>query len=739
MAGDGSAAAETQYVKAKTSVWWDIENCHVPKGFDANSIAQNISSALMKMGYCGTISISAYGDTTKLPSNVQHALSSSGVALNHVPAGVKDASDKKILVDMLLWAVDNPAPANYLLISGDRDFSNALHQLRMRRYNILLAQPHKASVPLVAAAKTVWLWTKLITGGLPLSHDESSQLVINITSGPFVKSSISGAMIQPVVSVSNGHNSNSSSGTMGIDTSCHTMNWILKNTSQPDLIRSSSAPDGSRETRAMIDYQASEQTKSVQFKKAPHEFFSASQPVSKSSFNQSTSSQEVSGCSDNSDVAKPQTHPSQLLFSKFTPPTSAPVGFTSQELSGYINNSAVAKPQTHPCQSLSSNSTPPSFTPDRFTPPVGFNPSYATPSGFNPSSTAPVRCNPSSTAPVGFNPSFTAPVGFNPSFTAPVGFNPSCNAPVGFTPSYPTPDRFNSSYSNTNGTRPMPYNAPHLSSASHMNAAKHPIGYEPSSFAYNFPPNVQRTKKEFRPSPSDSFYPANPNVFTQSFNPHASQHFFPSAFNSKIHGIQSVTPPTSSGYYQTNAIQGSAVTQISPDDSNRADQDLSGIILLTLNTLKSEKITPTEANIFDCIKYGDPKNRNIDARKTLDCALKNNMVEKRVVGALNVYVYKSEKLWKCVNTQGGKPEQYSNKIWKKIQEFLASLDGRSAIMATRCRYEAALLLRSACFEKLALGESLQILNMICDIKKWIICNPTGWQPISITLQSSESH
>ncbi|KAL9672364.1 hypothetical protein QQ045_028614 [Rhodiola kirilowii] len=498
----------------------------------------------MKMGYCGTISISAYGNTTKLPYNVQHALSSTGVALNHVPAGVKDASDKKILVDMLLWAVDNPAPANYLLISGDRDFSNALHQLRMRRYNILLAQPQKASVPLVAAAKTVWLWTKLITGGLPLSHEESSQLVINITSGPSVKSSISGAVIQPVVSVSNGHNSNSSSGTMGIDTACHTMNWIPKNTSQPDLIRSSSVPDGSRENRATIDYQASEQTKSVQFKKAPHEFFSASQPVSKSSFNQSTSSQELSGYSDNSDVAKPQTHPSQPLSSNFTPPTSAPVGFTSQELFGYINNSAVAKPQTHPSQPLSSNSTPPTFAPDRYTPPVGFNPSYATPSGLNRSCTAPVGFNPSCSAPVGFNPSCTAPVGFNPSCTAPVGFNPSCTAPVGFNPSFtapvrfnlsctapvrfnpsftapvgfnpsdPTPDRFYSSYSNTNGTRPMPYNATHLSSASHMNAAKHPIGYAPS--------------------PSDSFYPANPNVSTQSFNPHSSQHFVPSAFNNAM-------------------------------------------------------------------------------------------------------------------------------------------------------------------------------------------------------------
>lgn len=75
---------------------------------------------------------------------------------------------------MLFWAVDNPAPANYLLISGDRDFSNALHQLRMRRYNILLAQPPTASAPLIAAAKSVWLWTSLLVGGPPLSNGEAS-------------------------------------------------------------------------------------------------------------------------------------------------------------------------------------------------------------------------------------------------------------------------------------------------------------------------------------------------------------------------------------------------------------------------------------------------------------------------------------------------------------------------------------------------------------------------------------
>ncbi|CAH2044061.1 unnamed protein product [Thlaspi arvense] len=97
-----NVSAEADFAAAKTSVWWDIENCKVPKGCDANRIAQNIRSVLLKSNYSGSLIIHAYGDTTRIPSSVQKALSSTGVSLNHVPAGVKDGSDKKILVDMML-------------------------------------------------------------------------------------------------------------------------------------------------------------------------------------------------------------------------------------------------------------------------------------------------------------------------------------------------------------------------------------------------------------------------------------------------------------------------------------------------------------------------------------------------------------------------------------------------------------------------------------------------------------
>ncbi|XP_010446227.2 PREDICTED: uncharacterized protein LOC104729024 [Camelina sativa] len=150
-----AAIMEAELAIAKTSVWWDFENCMVPKGCDGSAIAHNIKSALLERNYCGPITIYAYGDTNKMSiSNEKYDIT-----------GVKDGSDKKILVDMLLWGMENKAPANIMLISGDRDFAYALHLLGMKKYNILLAQPEKASPFLIAAAKTVWFWRSIVAAG----------------------------------------------------------------------------------------------------------------------------------------------------------------------------------------------------------------------------------------------------------------------------------------------------------------------------------------------------------------------------------------------------------------------------------------------------------------------------------------------------------------------------------------------------------------------------------------------
>ncbi|KAL3652055.1 hypothetical protein CASFOL_001736 [Castilleja foliolosa] len=166
-----SLRGKAQFCSAKISVWWDLENCHVPMGCDPDNIAQNIRSALAKLNYCGPITFSACGDCTRIPDDVHSAPFYTGIDLKHVPDGFNYASNK-ILVDMLLWSVNNPAPANYLLISEEMNFPYALHQLRIRGYNILLAhpQPIKASSGLVDAATYLWNWTSLVYGGLPENY-----------------------------------------------------------------------------------------------------------------------------------------------------------------------------------------------------------------------------------------------------------------------------------------------------------------------------------------------------------------------------------------------------------------------------------------------------------------------------------------------------------------------------------------------------------------------------------------
>ncbi|CAJ2631848.1 unnamed protein product [Trifolium pratense] len=371
---------ENPFSSAKTSVWWDIENCQVPKNFNPNTIAINITSALINSNFHGPIYISAYADTTALPSHVHQAITSTGVSLIHVPAGGK--VDKNILVDMILWAIDNPAPANYLLISGNRVFSNALHNLRMRRYNILLAHPFCASQTLVAAADFVWSWHTLISGGPP-------------------------------------------------------------------------------------------------------------------------------------------------------------------------HNNATNQ---------------------------------------------------------------------NPNFS---------------------------------------------------------------------------DKLIYQPKPNS------------------------------IESVQIQKPDSDDNNNDSSAEQSKS-------------SKLVDVILVTLKTLKNEMILPTKGNITDCIRYGDPKYQKIDVEKALDCAIEQRRVVKECCGALHLYVVANEKRWKCVNPLGGSPSHFPTTIWVRIEKFLASSSGRLAILASRSRYEASLILKRLCLEELVLGDVLKILEIIITTKKWIIPDyHSKWQPISISLPEAK--
>lgn len=64
-----------------------------------------------------------------------------------------------ILCDLLAFALDNPAPAVVMLISGDRDFNYAVSILRHRRYTVILViPPVGAHITLRSQANVVLDW-----------------------------------------------------------------------------------------------------------------------------------------------------------------------------------------------------------------------------------------------------------------------------------------------------------------------------------------------------------------------------------------------------------------------------------------------------------------------------------------------------------------------------------------------------------------------------------------------------
>ncbi|XP_047322598.1 meiosis regulator and mRNA stability factor 1-like [Impatiens glandulifera] len=692
--------AEPQYENAKISVWWDIENCEVPKKSDPHCIAQNVSSALVKMKYCGPVStISSYGDTTRLPSSVQQALNSTGISLNHVPAGAKDASDKKILVDMLLWAVDNPAPANYLLISGDRDFSNALHQLRMRRYNIILAQPKNASAPLVAAARSVWLWTTLCDGGPPLSKDEANQIVkaqsnsSSVTDTPknYPSDSTFDGSKPSMDSFSNngrtseikqkGNQSMMNNGSQSSVPDCLSNDGKTFDTKQKgkQIDGSQSSSDSMSNDGGTFDTkQKGMQSKLNNGSQASTDNlsnhgrpFDTKQKGKVSNGSQSgTDSLPNDGKTSNikqngkqswknsggqkgtpvrvqdskTNIKKQSKNPKDFIHPKVHPTQNFTSG--NSDLPSINNNNNQTPLQNHFHRNVGPNNinTPLSYSshPDPFTNARPFVPNFT----HGPQISMPEvgRLN------IPGSPR-------RPNFQS-------------HSESKPLHNNFNQSSSHANV--PYPQNRPVM---------------HDTSFKHDSPKkNIHQNGPEQRPSPSAS---TDGNIVWGTF--------------------ESAKP--------SEYVMG----QI-------------GVILLALNTLKTEKIMPTESNLADCIRYGDSRHRNTDVKKAIESAFDLQFVVKQSLGALQLYVGKNDKLWDCVNIWVVK--KYPKSTWNMVRKFLLSSDGRSAIMASECKYEAATIIKRLCVKDLVLGEILHIVHIMVHGKKWITHNPSGWQPVNIQLEEN---
>ncbi|KAL0740086.1 hypothetical protein Bca4012_081599 [Brassica carinata] len=86
LTGKMNDQAAPEYVNSKTAVWWDMDTCPVPDGYDARRVRPSIEGALKDLGYCGPITITAMGNLENAHPHVLQGLSSTGILVQHTNA-----------------------------------------------------------------------------------------------------------------------------------------------------------------------------------------------------------------------------------------------------------------------------------------------------------------------------------------------------------------------------------------------------------------------------------------------------------------------------------------------------------------------------------------------------------------------------------------------------------------------------------------------------------------------------
>lgn len=125
-------------------VWWDIESCPFIESCAPASLLQEIQCHLA----CeeSRVTINVYGNGGLGSKAGMDSLIASGITLQHriLPCklpGSETATMKTMMVDIALWALNNPAPSTIFLISTARDtcFRDLISGLHMQDYEIHLA------------------------------------------------------------------------------------------------------------------------------------------------------------------------------------------------------------------------------------------------------------------------------------------------------------------------------------------------------------------------------------------------------------------------------------------------------------------------------------------------------------------------------------------------------------------------------------------------------------------------
>ena len=158
-------------IKAPLGIFWDIENCSVPKSFvnNAYGLAKIIRDFIAgKHPECGYAEdFVCVCDVTKIDKRVREGLNKNGLNLIDVPNTAKNAADDKLkeLIEKFIDRYRDRGEAVICLITGDINFSSSIRNALHKNLNVVLIHSTSHSRDLKNLVKESYFFDDIISGG----------------------------------------------------------------------------------------------------------------------------------------------------------------------------------------------------------------------------------------------------------------------------------------------------------------------------------------------------------------------------------------------------------------------------------------------------------------------------------------------------------------------------------------------------------------------------------------------
>ncbi|XP_037293714.1 meiosis regulator and mRNA stability factor 1 [Manduca sexta] len=147
-------------VNVPLGIFWDIENCQVPRDCSAIDVVAAIRSKFLTGRREADFVVVC--DVRKESASRLQELNDAQVSLIHVCGTQKNAADEKLRQCMRRFGELHPAPASLLLISGDINFAADLSDFRHRKnMEVILVHQRKTSPALIACASSHYCYNEL--------------------------------------------------------------------------------------------------------------------------------------------------------------------------------------------------------------------------------------------------------------------------------------------------------------------------------------------------------------------------------------------------------------------------------------------------------------------------------------------------------------------------------------------------------------------------------------------------